>query len=254
VSEIRETIEALLAEGLTLNDVARRLRLAQPTVAYHARRIEGARSRPSDGVVDASGGADAVTRVRTREQVARLRREGVGPAEIARTLGITKSTVTYHLRRLGEPIDERAARRYDWASIQAYYDAGHSVTECQERFGFARASWNGAVKRGAVVPRPHAMPVDRLFVAGTYRSRFNLKRRLLMSGLKPHRCERCGLEDWFDAPISLCLHHVNGDRDDNRLENLALLCPNCHSQTDNFAGRNRRARVEPPDPAALEAA
>jgi hypothetical protein len=43
--------------------------------------------------------------------------------------------------------------------------------------------------------------------------------------------------------LSLALHHRNGDGEDNRLENLELLCPNCHSQTDTFAGRNRRARA-----------
>jgi len=41
-------------------------------------------------------------------------------------------------------------------------------------------------------------------------------------------------------PISLCLHHINGSGRDNRLENLTLLCPNCHAQTENFAGRNRK--------------
>ena len=39
----------------------------------------------------------------------------------------------------------------------------------------------------------------------------------------------------------MALHHVNGDGSDNRLENLQMLCPNCHSQTENFAGRKRRA-------------
>ncbi|HWF50270.1 MAG TPA: HNH endonuclease [Solirubrobacteraceae bacterium] len=55
-------------------------------------------------------------------------------------------------------------------------------------------------------------------------------------------CERCGLIDWQGDPLTLALHHINGERHDNRLENLMLLCPNCHSRTDTYAGRNGRGR------------
>ena len=82
------------------------------------------------------------------------------------------------------------------------------------------------------------MPVDQLL--GAPRNRHHLKRRLLNAGLKQNRCEVCGIEEWLGAPLSMALHHVNGDGSDNRLENLQMLCPNCHSQTANFAGRNRR--------------
>ena len=61
----------------------------------------------------------------------------LGRADIARRLNLSKATVSYHARRLGEEIDERCARRYDWRAVQAYYDAGHSIMECQLRFGCA---------------------------------------------------------------------------------------------------------------------
>jgi Zn finger protein HypA/HybF involved in hydrogenase expression len=64
----------------------------------------------------------------------------------------------------------------------------------------------------------------------------------LAEGLKESRCERCGIDSWLGEPLSMALHHINGDGLDNRLENLALLCPNCHAQTPNFSGRNRRIR------------
>ena len=95
------------------------------------------------------------------------------------------------------------------------------------------------MRRGAIVTRPGAMPLDQLLAAGRQRSRINIKTRLIKEGVKDHRCERCGISEWRDQPLSMSLHHVNGDGLDNRLENLELLCPNCHSQTPNFGVGNR---------------
>ena len=71
------------------------------------------------------------------------------------------------------------------------------------------------------------------------KSRTNLKNRLLEAGILQNRCEECGLTEWRGKRLSIQIDHVNGVRDDNRLENLRMLCPNCHSQTETFASRNR---------------
>jgi Zn finger protein HypA/HybF involved in hydrogenase expression len=63
-----------------------------------------------------------------------------------------------------------------------------------------------------------------------------LKIKLLRDGLKKHKCEKCGKTIWLGQPIPLELHHIDGDRFNNELENLKLLCPNCHALEDNNSG------------------
>jgi hypothetical protein len=84
-------------------------------------------------------------------------------------------------------------------------------------------------------------PLEKILVRGsTYTNTDRLKRRLIEAGLKEHACESCRRQTWNDEKIPLELNHVNGDRLDHRLENLQLLCPNCHSQTSSYRGKNKR--------------
>ena len=177
-----------------------------------------------------------------RTRIAALVAEGKTGREIARLLEIAPSTVSYHRRRLHLAMNPKCARRYDWDEIQRFYDVGNSLQRCTEEFGFSRKSWYDAVQRGAILPRPQALPIDEILRANRKRGRHHVKTRLLAAGLKSSQCEECGLTEWRDKPLSMALHHVNGDGDDNRLENLVLLCPNCHSQTPNFGVKNWKRR------------
>ncbi|MDO7874951.1 HNH endonuclease signature motif containing protein [Hymenobacter sp. ASUV-10] len=69
-----------------------------------------------------------------------------------------------------------------------------------------------------------------------------MKKRLLKAGLKEARCEEYQLIAWRRQPIALELHHRNGINNDHRLENLQLLCPNCHAQTNSYRGENQSDR------------
>lgn len=62
--------------------------------------------------------------------------------------------------------------------------------------------------------------------------------KLLDEGYKLHKCEKCGLTEWLGQPIPLELHHKDGNRNNNTLENYELLCPNCHAFTDSYRGKN----------------
>jgi hypothetical protein len=81
--------------------------------------------------------------------------------------------------------------------------------------------------------------VDVLIEDSPYKSSHSLKKRLFKEGLKTKECEECGIVEWNGKQITLELDHVNGDNTDNRLENLKILCPNCHSQTPTFRNKKR---------------
>ena len=132
----------------------------------------------------------------------------------------------------------KANRRYDWRAVQAYYDTGVSYRKCRARFGFAHATWAKAVRAGRVTPRALKVWTFEEALANS-KSRVTIKRHLLRAGIIKNRCDWCGLTEWRGQPLSIQIDHVNGIRDDHRLENLRMLCPNCHSQTNTFAARNR---------------
>lgn len=67
-----------------------------------------------------------------------------------------------------------------------------------------------------------------------------LLKKLVKEGFKEYQCEICGITDWRGMPITMNLHHIDGNRENNNIKNLQVLCPNCHSQTDNFAGKKLR--------------
>lgn len=169
-----------------------------------------------------------------------LLRQGKSYNEISIATGASKATISYHAKNLG--LAKFVKTTYNWSNIQTYFNEGHTLEECVAQFGFNKASWHKAKQRGVLnVFRP-IIPLHDLLVIGRKTSRSHLKSRLLSSGLLEYKCygSECGLTEWLDKPISLQLEHKNGINNDNRIKNLELLCPNCHSQTATFAGRNKK--------------
>jgi 5-methylcytosine-specific restriction endonuclease McrA len=69
---------------------------------------------------------------------------------------------------------------------------------------------------------------------------YKLKHRLIKEGLLENVCSRCGLKDWQGESIQMHLDHHDGNKYNHSIDNLRMLCPNCHSQTSTYCGRNKR--------------
>lgn len=125
----------------------------------------------------------------------------------------------------------------NYAQVQKYIrEYGFSITH------FRGKVWNRGLRGFG---KPQLLLEEILTKSSSFQS-FKLKKRLFDAGLKPRHCEECGWSQHTeDGRLPLELDHINGERDDNRLENLRILCPNCHSLKPTHRGRNikRDARV-----------
>jgi 5-methylcytosine-specific restriction endonuclease McrA len=72
-----------------------------------------------------------------------------------------------------------------------------------------------------------------------YYQTLKLKKRLIKEGIKENKCDICGITEWNGKLISMQLDHINGDSHNHKLENLRMICPNCHSQTETYCGKNK---------------
>lgn len=94
---------------------------------------------------------------------------------------------------------------------------------------------------------PRRTTNEEMFVENSKSNRDKVKKRIRKDNLISYECRDCGMGDtWNDKPITLQLEHCNGVGNDNRIENLCFLCPNCHSQTSTYAGKNKKFKKPKP--------
>jgi len=84
-------------------------------------------------------------------------------------------------------------------------------------------------------------PNELIFTENSLYANEMVKGRIVKDNLLEYKCVKCGIDSWCGETIVLDLDHINGDNRDNRIENLRYLCPNCHSQTDTYKGRNKNS-------------
>lgn len=136
-------------------------------------------------------------------------------------------------KSLGEVADTlRLVRGGSYKTIKAFIkklniDTSHffSLSELQKRARSTR--------------KLKAKSINEIFIEnGEYHDYKRVKFLIIKNALLEYKCSKCSITSWQNEEINLQMDHINGNKCDNRLENLRFLCPNCHSQTDTFCGKN----------------
>jgi hypothetical protein len=203
-------------------------------------------------------------------KIRELLEEGKPYSYISAETGCALSTISYHAKILGKNKCSYKQITYDWNKIQSCYDSGYSISDLTREFGPSHGSVKSAAGRGdfqfnynklergnstrkrrreliksGVIPNKSVISDELLFVENSKSTRTTLKKRIISNNILKYCCSNkaCSLFSienpvWAGQIIVLHLDHINGVRNDNRIENLRFLCPNCHSQTETYCGKN----------------
>jgi hypothetical protein len=151
-------------------------------------------------------------------------------------------------------------RAYDEEGARRAVETSQSYAEALRKLGLGANGGNHRLFRRYVdevwrIPTEHfdprsaqrrglqnlTTPLEDVLVEGSSYSRTDLKRRLFETGIKTRECELCGQgEVWRGAQMSMILDHINGVPNDNRLDNLRVVCPNCAATFETHCGRKNR--------------
>lgn len=188
--------------------------------------------------------------------------EELGPKKCSEILNRTMRSCQQKAKKLG--IKYKFIKiYYEKKNLENFIRESKSYNECLKRMGLSNRPGNyGTLKKYIKLygidtshfyisymdglrnySIEYKKPLDEILIENSTFSRRSLKKRIFEAGLKQNICEECGQgEIWRDRKISLILDHVNGINDDNRIENLRILCPNCNATLDTHCSKNKKPK------------
>jgi hypothetical protein len=153
-----------------------------------------------------------------------------------------KSRHTYSLDQLQEAVNDSVsvAQVLKKLNLNIYGSAYDTVKKRIKENNIDTSHFTGQLwSKGKIVgPKPRIKLEDILSNKVEYSNNHLLKQRLINEGYFERKCYECNRDTWNNQPIPIELEHKDGNHKNNSIENLTILCPNCHAQTDTHAGKN----------------
>ena len=155
-----------------------------------------------------------------------------------------RKTYSYTDEEFKKAVKESLSIRQVFSKLNLVLDGGANYQTFHKKvkeLNVDTSHFTGKNLTGRKLPQ-RRLPIEEYLKKDTPTSSHKLKKYLIDAKKFEHKCYKCNLKEWNNLIIPLELEHINGDHNDNRLENLTLLCPNCHAQTDTYRGRNIKTK------------
>ena len=178
-----------------------------------------------------------------KDRIIQLLLEGYTNKQVAEMTGSSRSNVSTHAKRLGLTKPRAKGSLLNWTEIADFYET-HTRLQTFAKFDISEWDWKAAQLRGDIISRGFAdvrYELDEILIENSLYDNSSLKARIIKDKVIPNKCKLCGQLPFHNGKeLTLQLDHINGVNDDHRLENLRILCPNCHTQTDTWGRKARK--------------
>lgn len=193
--------------------------------------------------------------IEKRNRILELKKQGYTGKEIATIVGCSPELVYHYIRKNDWDVlleKEEKEKKHELLIVDLIKTSNSLYEVCKKlnkkptntnykRLRNISKKYNVDVSKMEKNKHQKRKPytIDEVLCVDSKVNSYKVRNLLLKNGIKEHRCESCKRTEWEGEIIPLQLHHINAINTDNRIENLMLLCPNCHALTDSYCGKNK---------------